>query len=1065
MSAPLPPPPPPPKAPVAPPPAPPQTPAVPEVRAAGATLGGAGKKEDPAWGYSLTYECAPGTFEATRAALQTLSDAVTQQNDPRTGVVTYAFTCAFEGAQEEPRYISMLELFADSDAAATHLSENEGEAMVEMFQSSLSLVSGGATVVNVDEDDKALQAGLMFSTSWVKDQEATDAERREACRAAGDQSTRFVWPAAGRVVNAAALANKHMVRYPQLRPPGDAGVLLEIRAETETAEVGAATKLALSKAIPQHDQGFVSCFVCDAWWAGAKKHAVGMLILAGRPQGVKALIYRSALSAALNAADGCLKLVTTAQNWEDEDLLELIEYFADSQIPLIERRRLFAGFLIHPAFCQPWHKRLEEEKANAALATADAGLAAAPQASKCGIDRFSIRRHAVTNVAQAIILTEAAPVKADAPPRRDEIVVPLDHLLHKVCRLGRNDREIPIGMIFAQLNRLRALLADAHTLNISPDEVIESNDDLALRMQRLLDQLNSLGYSLPAQGRVPLKFEALEALVAAVESENAALVAGGRQALLKGSPVEYMALQELFPIGSVVVTDGLGGLGGTLVALRVDEAFYEPQRSIFGGRKYSFRLVLESVVGLAGEFVSVRFQHIFEEWTGTKEQKLLDIRPLADATSPPAELKRRADLIRLLGGSHSYWAYRAGCFFPHKARGPSTGGAASADRRAAPGKLVVDTKRGLDLGHAPAASVDDLGVAIANTTKALRSIDRSLGDNESTEKRLERLQGAGITVWSELPKAMELLCWPTVVAFSLTTKQWGHVLVDGLVALQPSTDAWDQLVLKSQTKEMLLAMAESTQRHGKTAVTLPDGSSIPSYRFRDVVDTKGSGVLFLLYGPPGTGKTLAVEALAARFARPLYSLSFAELGSSVAELEERLQDVLALAAHWDALVLLDEGDALVEKRSRGQLLLNSMTGVLLRLLEGFDGSLFITSNRAASFDPAALSRVTLAVRFEPLDTEAKMHVWTNMLSRIVGDGEGLSPESALAQVKREFDMQRLSQFTGSGRAVGVIIRLALGLCGQRRTRLTQGVLDDAIDVWKSFHDDLCDEGATQTWDE
>jgi ATP-dependent 26S proteasome regulatory subunit len=55
-------------------------------------------------------------------------------------------------------------------------------------------------------------------------------------------------------------------------------------------------------------------------------------------------------------------------------------------------------------------------------------------------------------------------------------------------------------------------------------------------------------------------------------------------------------------------------------------------------------------------------------------------------------------------------------------------------------------------------------------------------------------------------------------------------------------------------------------------------SSAPRYRFRDVVETKGAGVLFLLYGPPGTGKTLAVEALAARLARPLYSLSFAELG-------------------------------------------------------------------------------------------------------------------------------------------------------------------------------------------
>ncbi len=47
--------------------------------------------------------------------------------------------------------------------------------------------------------------------------------------------------------------------------------------------------------------------------------------------------------------------------------------------------------------------------------------------------------------------------------------------------------------------------------------------------------------------------------------------------MLEGSAIEYMALQELFPVGSVVVTNGLGGLGGTLVALRVEEAYYEPQ--------------------------------------------------------------------------------------------------------------------------------------------------------------------------------------------------------------------------------------------------------------------------------------------------------------------------------------------------------------------------------------------------------------------------------------------------------------------------------------------------------
>lgn len=220
------------------------------------------------------------------------------------------------------------------------------------------------------------------------------------------------------------------------------------------------------------------------------------------------------------------------------------------------------------------------------------------------------------------------------------------------------------------------------------------------------------------------------------------------------------------------------------------------------------------------------------------------------------------------------------------------------------------------------------------------------------------------------------------------------------------------------------------------------------------------------------GKTLSVEALASLFGRPLYSLSFAELGSSVAELEERLTDVLSLAAHWGALVLLDEGDALVEKRRRGQLLLNSMVGVLLRLLENFEGSLFITSNRAASFDPAALSRVTLAVRYEPLNLEAKFIVWRNMLIRVLSDEkigapQTLAPRGAEAAAKlvdETFDLRKLSSFEGSGRSVGAVMRLAIGLADQRCCALSQSILDDAMAVWKEFHKDLSDEGVSSTWD-
>ena len=44
-------------------------------------------------------------------------------------------------------------------------------------------------------------------------------------------------------------------------------------------------------------------------------------------------------------------------------------------------------------------------------------------------------------------------------------------------------------------------------------------------------------------------------------------------------------------------------------------------------------------------------------------------------------------------------------------------------------------------------------------------------------------------------------------------------------------------------------------------------------------------------------------------------MSFAELGSSVAELE-KLSNVLSLVSHWGVLMLFDEGDALIEKKNK-----------------------------------------------------------------------------------------------------------------------------------------------------
>jgi len=65
--------------------------------------------------------------------------------------------------------------------------------------------------------------------------------------------------------------------------------------------------------------------------------------------------------------------------------------------------------------------------------------------------------------------------------------------------------------------------------------------------------------------------------------------------------------------------------------------------------------------------------------------------------------------------------------------------------------------------------------------------------------------------------------------------------------------------------------------------------------FKDIVNGKGGGCIFLLHGQPGTGKTLTAEAVSELLHKPLYSVTVGELGTSVVELEDRLKKILEVA--------------------------------------------------------------------------------------------------------------------------------------------------------------------------
>jgi len=58
-----------------------------------------------------------------------------------------------------------------------------------------------------------------------------------------------------------------------------------------------------------------------------------------------------------------------------------------------------------------------------------------------------------------------------------------------------------------------------------------------------------------------------------------------------------------------------------------------------------------------------------------------------------------------------------------------------------------------------------------------------------------------------------------------------------------------------------------------------------------------------------------------------------ELGTTINELEDKLRNILEVACHWDAVILLDEADIFLEKRTDNDIQRNAMVGIFLRLLE------------------------------------------------------------------------------------------------------------------------------------
>jgi hypothetical protein len=253
---------------------------------------------------------------------------------------------------------------------------------------------------------------------------------------------------------------------------------------------------------------------------------------------------------------------------------------------------------------------------------------------------------------------------------------------------------------------------------------------------------------------------------------------------------------------------------------------------------------------------------------------------------------------------------------------------------------------------------------------------------------------------------------PFVRMFSLDRKEYFYADVDDIEAVEYQENVLDRLIIPHRYKEVLQSVFDYDQ------------SNTPG----DVLKTKHGGMIILAMGNPGVGKTLTAEAYAEHKKKPLYVLGMSEVGTSIKMMEQAMRTVFTRVIKWGAVLLFDEVDVFLAERDSAQLERTAIVGAFLRLLDYYQGVLFLTTNRPQVLDHAILSRVMLRIPYPDLTPPVRKEIWVQLFR--------------LAKVKYTGGYEAIAHQNLDGRQIRNITRLIKVMYGEQE--LTEEQVREAV---------------------